>query len=555
MTSSQMCGPCSRVDKLASAVKFCTDCEDPLCADCVTMHKAIKALALHHLIDEELQTDKAFNIRRTCSDHPDMGLEFYCSNHESLCCRTCSVNTHRTCGKILPIDVAARGIKSSVMLNDVTEDLNVLLKTAEQLREDRAKNKKNIGKAKVTTLQEIAKFKREVIQELDELENKLMTEFDVTEKRLTKKAESDLSDIEIRQKAIAAMSKQLKCLTTYGTDSQILMLLNTIRVDISKQVDDFQNFIPSYDCSDINFKASEIKTTLTSLGSLEITSVPCSISHQPSKNAQAQVPPEYDKMPAKFKFENKFDVPYRNGRIGSIVVLNDNRLLLCFNGDQSSALSLWSETGDHIHDCNLAAPARGIAIIPGTNEAVVTLPTMTSIQFVNLTNMAPCKVIKVPGISYGVTVTKEKNIVLGGEGKVYFLNITGSHMKTFHVGRKKLFSLKVNKMNVIYCCESDNNALHCIDINGAVIFSFSSSGFRRPVDIALDGKENLYVTNWFTNKLTRLSPEGKLLDILLMKKDGLNDPYAVAFNKNYTKLYIANGRQTKNKEVLIFDCA
>ncbi|CAG2206100.1 unnamed protein product [Mytilus edulis] len=147
MASSQMCGPCTRMDKSASAVKFCSDCEDSLCADCVKNHKAIKATAFHHLIDE-VQTGKVFSIRRTCSDHPDMSLEFYCSNHESLCCRTCSVNTHRTCGKILPIDVAARGIKSSVMLNDVKADLNNLLKTTEQLVEDRAKTRKTSEKLK-----------------------------------------------------------------------------------------------------------------------------------------------------------------------------------------------------------------------------------------------------------------------------------------------------------------------------------------------------------------------------------------------------------------------
>ncbi|CAG2224333.1 unnamed protein product [Mytilus edulis] len=148
MATSQKCGPCYRVDKLASAVKFCTDCEDPLCADCAIMHKAIKSLALHHLTDEDVQTDKAFSIRRNCSDHPDMGLEFYCSNHEKLCCRTCSVNTHRTCGNILPIDVAARGIKTSVLLNDVTADLKGLLKTAGQLVEDRAKTWKTLEKIK-----------------------------------------------------------------------------------------------------------------------------------------------------------------------------------------------------------------------------------------------------------------------------------------------------------------------------------------------------------------------------------------------------------------------
>ncbi|XP_071150433.1 E3 ubiquitin-protein ligase TRIM71-like [Mytilus edulis] len=554
MASSKMCGPCSRVDKLASAVTFCTDCEDPLCADCVTMHKAIKALALHHLIDKEVQTDKAFNIRRTCSDHPDMALEFYCSTHDTLCCRTCSVNTHRTCGKILPVDVAARGIKSSVMLNDVTVDLKGLLKNVEQLVEERAKNKENIEKSKATTLQTIVKFKRQLIQELDELEKKLLTEIDETEKNLTKQAESELSLIEIRCKAIVDLSEQLEFLTKHGSEIQILMLLNTIRVDISKQENDFHNLVPSYECIDVSFKASGLKSALNSLGSVEIKSVPCSIEHKPSKRTQAQVPPAYEKMLTKFKLKTEFRVPYSQGKISSMVVTKDNRLLFCYTGDKSNALSIWSETGYHIQDCALAGTAWGIAMIPGTNEAVVTLPSLHSIQFVNIASMVPGKIIEVPDKCYGVAVIKDM-IVLGGKGKMYFFSMTGSLQKTFNVGRRVLHSLKTSKMDMTYCCEADNDTLHCIDFNGTVIFSYQSPpDFDGPVDITFDGKDNLYVTTWRSNKVHRISLDGNLIDILLKKEIGLDEPYGIAFNKNYTKLFIANGK-CENKQVLIYDCA
>ncbi|XP_052080156.1 uncharacterized protein LOC127718220 [Mytilus californianus] len=553
MASSQMCGPCTRMDKSASAVKFCTDCQDPLCTDCVAIHKAIKALALHHLVDEEVQTDKAFSIRRTCSDHPDMSLEFYCSNHESLCCRTCSVNTHRTCGKILPIDVAARGIKTSVMLNDVSADLSALLKTAKQLEEDRAKNKNNAGKAIATTLQKMAKFKHELIQRLDELEKKLMSEVAVTEANLIKKAESDISDIEIRRKDIEDISEQLEFLTNHGSESQILMLLNTIRVDISKQESDFKNLVPSYECVDVEFKASGIKTALNSLGSVEIKSVPCSITHKPSKHTQAQIPPEYAKMPTKFKLKNEFKVSCFDGRIGNMIVTNDDRLLLCYMGDKSKALSIWSGAGDHIKDCKLATPAWGIAIIPGTNEAVVTLPSINSIQFVNITSMVPGTVMKVHGQSFGITIVKNM-IVLGGRGRVYFLSMTGSLLNLFNVGSSNLTSLKANKMDMIYCCDLNNDTLHCIDIKGTVFFSYKSPDVIGQ-DIALDGKENIYVTICTSNKLHRLSPDGKLLDVLLKAEDRLNEPFGTAFNKNYTKLYIVNGPRRENKHISIFECA
>ncbi|CAC5377881.1 unnamed protein product [Mytilus coruscus] len=330
--------------------------------------------------------------------------------------------------------------------------------------------------------------------------------------------------------------------------------IDAIRVDISKQESDFQNLIPSYECINVNFKASKIKSALNSLGSMEITSVPCSITYNPSKHAQAQIPAEYEKMPTKFKLNNHVKLPYPNVGTASIVVTNDNRLLLCYSEDKSKSLSVWSETGDHIQNCVLAGTAWGIAIIPGTNEVVVTLPSIKSIQFVNITSLVPGKAMKVPDKCYGVTVIKEM-IVLGGIGKVYFLSMTGSLIKSFHIGSDYLNSLKANKMDMIFCCETGNDTLHCIDIKGTVIFSYKSPSFNGPIGMAFDGKENLYVATWKPNILHRLLKDGKLIDILLKKEDGLNEPYAVAFNKNYIKLYIANGLGTVNKDVLIFDCA
>ncbi|CAG2224332.1 unnamed protein product [Mytilus edulis] len=259
-------------------------------------------------------------------------------------------------------------------------------------------------------------------------------------------------------------------------------------------------------------------------------------------------------MPTKFKLKTEFKVPYCYWRIASMFITNENRMLLCCSGNKSKALLEWSETGDHIQDCKLAAPVWGIAMIPGRNEAVVTLPDINSVQFVNIARMVPGKSMKVPDECHGVTVMKDM-IVWGGLRKVYFVNMTGILMKTFNIGSEYLLSLETNKMGMIYCCEAGYDTLHCIDTNGTVIFSYSSPEFEVPVDMALDCKQNLYVTTLGTNKLNRLSKDRKIIDIILNKEDGLDEPYGIAFNKNYTKLYISNGRLNKDKQVLIYDCA
>lgn len=68
--------------------------------------------------------------------------------------------------------------------------------------------------------------------------------------------------------------------------------------------------------------------------------------------------------------------------------------------------------------------------------------------------MEPSSVIEVPGKCYGVPIVKDM-IVLGGKVKVYFLSMTGSLKNKIIVGGRHLYSLKVNKANMIFCCDPD----------------------------------------------------------------------------------------------------
>lgn len=117
-----------------------------------------------------------------------------------------------------------------------------------------------------------------------------------------------------------------------------------------------------------------------------------------------------------------------------------------------------------------------------------------------------------------------------------------------------MYSLKVNKINRMYCCEASNDRLHCIDMSGTSIFSYLFSYYERPVDISFDSKDNLYVVTWKSNKLHRLTPDGKLIDIIMTKAGGLSEPFTSVFSNDYSKLYVLNSPISMGKSVLIFNC-
>ncbi|CAC5374774.1 unnamed protein product [Mytilus coruscus] len=262
---------------------------------------------------------------------------------------------------------------------------------------------------------------------------------------------------------------------------------------------------------------------------------------------QAQTRTIPQKVPTKFEFEKKVNLS--EGRITCIAVTIDNKLLLCNN--ETKQISLMTETGQHLQSCTVAAGrVWRIALIPGTDDAVITLPDNRFIQFFNITRFTLGRQVPANVSPYGVAVVKDNVIVGSSNRKVVFIErVSGKCLKTLKVGRGQILSIFPvvdDKDELLYCCEHDGGTIViCLKFDGTRIFS-------HPVCLALDSKGNSYATAVRTNNLHRLSSDAQVDDILLKGSDGLDQPLAVAFNRNFEKLYISNGG--KDISVLIFNC-
>ncbi|CAC5374775.1 unnamed protein product [Mytilus coruscus] len=545
-----MCDPCSRLNKSSEGLKYCTDCEDALCSNCIALHSAVNILASHHLVDFSVTTGNTFNIKQDYNDHEGMCFEFYCPDHDCLICRTCMANAHRTCGKIQPIDVAAKGCRSSSLLEDVSKDIASLLISTKTLLEDRQMKKTSVRKSKETVLKEIEKFREDINDHLDLLEKKCCSEVDILERTISKTVGNELDEADKRQHVIQNIWQQVDFFTKHGSESQLFFFLNTVKWDISRQAVSLQDLIPLLETNDIRFEPSDLISGMKSFESVKQSATPCTVNYQHPKHMQAQTRKIPQKVPTKFEFEKKVNI---SGRITCIAVTIDNKLLLC--NDRTNQISLMTETGQHLQSCTVTAGrVWGIALIPGTDEAVVTLPDNGFIQFFNITSFTLGRQIDVNVSPYGVAVVKDNVIEGNSNGKVVFIErVSGKYLKTLNVGSGYIVSIVSvvdNKDEPLYCCEySDGTMVICLKGDGTCIFSHSLSG---PMCLALDSKGNSYVTAYNTNELHRLSSDAKVDHILLKRSDGLDKPLAVAFNRTFGKLYISN--DGNDRSVLIFNC-
>ena len=91
--AKKVCVSCEDEGEI-EAEKYCLDCNEWLCAECVAAHKRVKLTKGHTLSDEPptITRDKSESY---CPEHPTEPLQLFCDSCDTLTCRDCQLQKHR----------------------------------------------------------------------------------------------------------------------------------------------------------------------------------------------------------------------------------------------------------------------------------------------------------------------------------------------------------------------------------------------------------------------------------------------------------------------------
>ena len=104
MASRSLCDPCLSVNREKPAVKWCMECQEAICSECIDNHKIYKVLHNHHVVDLEQKSsyeDIANSVSTICEKHQGVVLEYFCVDHDQACCRDCLPTEHKLCKKTM----------------------------------------------------------------------------------------------------------------------------------------------------------------------------------------------------------------------------------------------------------------------------------------------------------------------------------------------------------------------------------------------------------------------------------------------------------------------
>jgi hypothetical protein len=522
------------------------ECEEELCSECAVHHKAMKVAKNHHVIDLKLKTSYSALLNKpslVCEQHKYYQIEYFCVDHDELCCRDCLAKAHKACVNTMSLDSASKGAKQSQLFSDCQEQLSSISQTYRSILKYREENMEGITDDKQGIKENLKKIKEKLMQRINQMENELTNKLDILVQENTKFQQDEISKVLEATVKVEIYLREMLFIVEHGSEKQAFLLCRKIDKYLHQADNELQTTTSQLKQVTLSFNESnDLLSSIKTFGDVTVKKIPDhTITHKTLKEQQAQFVPDKTTTISTFTLENRIKLTGRV--ITGMVVTDDDHLLLCdINPFNNKLVSVHYPGGKYMRGIDVRYPPWDIAIIPRTHRAVVTFAHGNlQIQFINLqTFTQDDKLITIPNSAriFGVTSTSD-NIIVGDRKRIHCLDINGTYLRTIPLSTgSPARYLSIGHNNQIYY--STMRSINSVHWDGTEVFSYTIPTEENHRKIAIDRNGNVYVVGYDTNSIQRLHSDGTLDCVVLNECDGVKEPLSICFNKSYDKLYLAN---------------
>ena len=464
-----MCEMCSR----ARAVAFCRQCTDFICNDCARMHGVMKVFSGHKVVTlQELKEGgaKAIPLKEAppsiCKDH-DEQLKIYCFDCSHLICRDCVLYDHA-------------GHKSEFVKKSAPRYKKTLKESLTPL----AKIQTNLSAA----TREVEKVEREVSEQhkavagtIEQSFKQLHEILHKREKQLLDRAselkQQRLDNLGAQKKGFALATSEIQGLVEFversvenATDEEFMSLQQHIQEQIQEQCAKHEH---------INLIPAEVANVGVRVACAE------GISDLSQKNAEVLV---LRVDPTKCTAEGPGTKVAEVGKsVQSTVCTVYQNGQLC-REQQVVEAELKSVVNGSVIHTKVTSKGRGVYEVTYTPEVC---GRHTLIVKVNGTQIAgnPFRVFaKIHPTQLGEPVRVVEGVV-------------------------EPWGIALNSKQQLVVAESGKKVT-VFDREGKKVQTITCEKFSRPMGVAVDKDDNIYVSDWDSSSLFKFSKEGKLMKVV-----------------------------------------
>lgn len=546
MSDLVLCGPCFYVDKNRNAQKWCTVCEEGLCADCEKVHKSIKTTRDHRLITaEDYHQIKRISISLNCEDH-DKRLELYCKTHDVAFCINCFPSHHGACPDVIPLDKATENAKRSTAIDDLENALNRTLQNLQQIISDRGSELNNLDDYKRTIKKKINDTRERIMKKIEDLEQKLLLELDM--QYVTCKSEVDklLKRLKGSEGDLCCLREQTSQLKSFASDVQIFLGTRQINETFSQEVESVKEVIQILEkseiCLQLHPSAIALMNEVDQLGEISlkktITSLPFIEANVDQAQVQRRNPLTKSIENVHVELKERFEVKQKGfftfELTGCTMLTNGN--LLMANNHGNTILMEYSEDGKRIHDIPCSSKPFDLTVID-TDRIAVTYGDKKYVEILNLKKNTVEKEVEFENDCYGISYQDNKLFIII-TGGIVITDIEGKVLKTFYFECEMYIETTTDR---IYFTTKRGRTVNCISMEGEEIWVYKEKSLVKPKGITVDKYQNVYVADEKSKSLIVIQHDGKASRTLLTKTHYLDWSSTLHFNKDKNVLLRCDG--------------
>ena len=472
-----------------------------------------------------------------CAAHFNKQLEYFCVDHDVVCCNKCISNNHNLCFNVLALATVAKGASKSREFSDLNRKvIDVEKKMIAIFEREKVKND-NVGGThlnrrhsfmdklgKLSNLRKDSKNMRVSISKAKELREVFgfveQSSVDIHAFLLKQLKKSEIAELESK---IESKERNVK----------VSKLSNPKRLSFKRS--------QSHDLT-LSFDETACITTTDNVTSfpkvdkaLTFPSVDIACRDQEVNRFRLSL-----EANPKQTFKFLYDIDFKDKCFFSIYgmyVTEDNSLLFC--DSNSHRILVFNSNDVFQYQIKTNFEPWDIAVIPGTHIAVTSSTYAHHVvQFIDISKKSFCKEVKIKRSEQGGIAIVNKSIFVGSESKVHVLDYKGHKMN-------KITGI-TGKSHYIHTCADNRiviiNETHVLLVSqdGIPDLSYFSPDMSSPGKPASDFYGNVYIPDLLSHNIYMLLTDSNTISAVLSDKDGIHFPTAVAIDRYGKKLYVAN---------------
>ncbi|XP_060555811.1 uncharacterized protein LOC132716533 [Ruditapes philippinarum] len=532
-----LCSMCKNRGKTTEGEKFCVDCHDYFCINCVQVHSQVPVCVSHKVLDiSQVKPGTNKDLPRApterCDRHLHKYIDMYCHNHDDVGCSICMTIDHRSCKDIFYIPEFIQNKSYQVAPREIQTKLKALAKTltvqADKLKQD----KHRLLKRKEELLNDIRKLRQEINDQLDTLEKSSIDEIEYKSKHFEGKIEEGLKQLQALKAKVTSAYDKMESSSPNQAELFVYLTMGTNAENIAKKCTEDITMKITADCI-------ELQPDRTLLQQLKQNNTIGTLKQKSTKTAGTlfHVTGGRPYCVQVKSDENKC-------HISSSCYMEDGTVILADN-DNNNLKRLDSSSYRVTDYCELSGEPYQICKINAT-EVAVTLPSRNEVNLISVDREMKTKnKIKTDFDCYGLAYANNHLYVSDEFTSVYTYTMSGRKLKQFCTDQSghKLFS-NINSLAVrkdarrIYVADY-NKGLIVLDGNGEIVTTFNGEELQVATCCHLIETGRVLVSGYKSNNILQFTSDGKLIGEVMKAVKENEGILSICCNAKLSKMCIS----------------